>query len=234
MMFSVVCTTALQVGHRCAPAPISMAVSRSAAVLMASKYTDASGQEIKAALSAYMHYCQERRAPLTASLKASMGTSFANTMVLLATHHPPPTTLSRRPPTPLRRAALITQVMKELGAEWKRLDAATKARYEDVATADKARFDVAFASNPENANLKPTKKKKSSSGKPKALSAYMHFCAERRPGLTAALKAKLGAEFQNKLVMVNLGTERRELSDAGKAKFVQMAEAQKAELAAQM
>lgn len=205
MMFSVVCTTALQVGHRCAPAPISMAVSRSAAVLMASKYTDASGQEIKAALSAYMHYCQERRAPLTASLKASMGTSFANTMV-----------------------------MKELGAEWKRLDAATKARYEDVATADKARFDVAFASNPENANLKPTKKKKSSSGKPKALSAYMHFCAERRPGLTAALKAKLGAEFQNKLVMVNLGTEWRELSDAGKAKFVQMAEAQKAELAAQM
>ena len=31
--------------------------------------------------------------------------------------------------------------MKELGAEWKRLDAATKARYADVATADKARFE---------------------------------------------------------------------------------------------
>merc|ERR1719174_2997413 len=116
--------------------------------------------------------------------------------------------------------------MKELGAEWKRLDAATKARYADVATADKARSD------PENAKLKPGKKKKSS-GKPKALSAYMHFCAERRPGLTAALKTKLGAEFQNKLVMVNLGSEWRELSDAGKAKFVAMAEAQKAELAAQ-
>ena len=104
MMFSAVCTTALQVGHRCAPAPISTAVSRSAAVLMASKYTDASGQEIKAALSAYMHYCQERRAPLTASLKASMGASFANTMVYryppVATHH-----LTRRSPTPLRRAA---------------------------------------------------------------------------------------------------------------------------------
>ena len=38
--------------------------------------------------------------------------------------------------------------MKELGAEWKRLDAATKARYADVATADKARFDAEFASNP--------------------------------------------------------------------------------------
>lgn len=106
MMFSAVCTTAIQVGHRCAPAPISTAVSRrSAAVLMASKYTDASGQEIKAALSAYMHYCQERRAPLTASLKASMGASFANTMVLLAIHHSPPTTLTRRSPTPLKRAA---------------------------------------------------------------------------------------------------------------------------------
>ena len=104
----------------------------------------------------------------------------------------------------------ITQVMKELGAEWKRLDAATKARYADVATADKARFDAEFASNPENAKLKPGKKKKSS-GKPKALSAYMHFCAERRPGLTAALKTKLGAEFQNKMVMVNLMTLARTL-----------------------
>ena len=46
-------------------------------------------------------------------------------------------------------------------------------------------------------------------------------------------QTKLGAEFQNKLVMVNLGSEWRELSDAGKAKFVAMAEAQKAELAAQ-
>merc|ERR1712166_914027 len=54
---------------------------------------------------------------------------------------------------------------------------------------------------------------KASSGGPKALSAYMHFCSERRPGLTAALKTKLGAEFQNKLVMVNLGSEWRELSD---------------------
>ena len=52
-------------------------------------------------------------------------------------------------------------------------------------------------------------------------------------GLTAALKTKLGAEFQNKMVMVNLGSEWRELSEAGKAKFVAMAEAQKAELAAQ-
>lgn len=94
------------------------------------------------------------------------------------------------------------------------------------------RYDAAVASNPENESVKPTKKRAKSSG-PKALSAYMHFCSDRRPGLTAALKAQLGAEFQNKLVMVNLGSEWRELSDAGKSKFVQMAEAQKAEMAAQ-
>ena len=96
--------------------------------------------------------------------------------------------------------------------------------------ARQARFDAAVASNPENAKMKPTKKKASSGG-PKALSAYMHFCSERRPGLTAALKTKLGAEFQNKLVMVNLGSEWRELSEDGKAKFVKIAEAQKADLA---
>mgnify|MGYP001992889119 CR=1 FL=1 len=119
MMFSAVCTTALQVGHRCAPAPVSTAVSRSSPVFMASKYTDASGQEIKSALSAYMHFCQERRAPLTATLKASMGASFANTMV-----------------------------MKELGAEWKVLDATSKERFAGVATSDKVRSSVPVPARP--------------------------------------------------------------------------------------
>jgi len=203
-MFAAVCTTALQVGHRCAPVAVSMAVSRSSPVSMASRYTDASGQEIKTALSAYMHFCQERRAPLTATLKASQGASFKNTMV-----------------------------MKELGAEWKVLDSANKERFSEKASSDKARFDAAVASNPENKSVKgPSKKAKSSKG-PQALSAYMHFCNERRPGLTTVLKAQLGAEFKNKLVMVNLGSEWRKLSDDGKAKFVKMNEAQKADMASQ-
>ena len=96
-----------------------------------------------------------------------------------------------------------------------------------------ARFDAAVASNPENKSVKgPSKKAKSSKG-PQALSAYMHFCNERRPGLTTVLKAQFGAEFKNKLVMVNLGSEWRELSDDGKAKFVKMNEAQKADMASQ-
>ena len=47
-----------------------------------------------------------------------------------------------------------------------------------------------------------------------------------------ARQRELQQEFQNKLVMVNLGSEWRELSDDGKAKFVKIAEAQKADLAA--
>jgi len=68
--------------------------------------------------------------------------------------------------------------------------------------------------------------------KPKALSAYMHFCGERRASLTAELKAQLGGDFQNKKVMVVLGEEWRALGDTAKAKYVAMSEAQKAELAA--
>eukprot|EP00320_Phaeocystis_rex_P019627 CAMPEP_0119062442 /NCGR_PEP_ID=MMETSP1178-20130426/6021_1 /TAXON_ID=33656 /ORGANISM="unid sp, Strain CCMP2000" /LENGTH=170 /DNA_ID=CAMNT_0007043723 /DNA_START=201 /DNA_END=713 /DNA_ORIENTATION=- len=168
---------------------------------MATLYTDANGQEIKKALSAYMHFCQERRAPLTATLKASLGASFANTMV-----------------------------MKELGAEWKALDSASKERFSQKAASDKERYDKAVASNPENNSLKP-KKKKAKASKPKAPSAYMLFCADRRPAVTAALKASKGADFQNKMVMVQLGAEWRELSDDGKASFVEKAEAVKASLA---
>lgn len=101
-----------------------------------------------------------------------------------------------------------------------------------VHTPSQARFDAAFASNPENAAAKPKKRKDSSSGKPKALSAYMHFCGERRASLTAELKAQLGGDFQNKKVMVVLGEEWRALGDTAKAKYVAMSEAQKAELAA--
>ena len=74
---------------------------------MASRYTDASGQEIKPSLSAYMHFCQERRAPLTATLMASFGASFKSIMV-----------------------------MKELGAEWKVLDSANKERLSEKAWVD--------------------------------------------------------------------------------------------------
>ena len=63
-----------------------------------------------------------------------------------------------------------------------------------------------------------------------ALSAYMHFCAERRPSLTEELKAQLGAEFKYTLVMTKLGGEWRGVGD--KSKYEAMAAADKASKAA--
>jgi len=198
-MVGATTVAALQVGQRC-----PMVHTSRAAVSMAAKYTDVSGADIKPAVSAYMHFCSERRTDLTGELKASMGASFAN-----------------------------TAVMKELGAEWKKLDAATVARFKATAEQDKTRFDAAVASNPENAKVSTKRSSKASSdGKKKPLSSYMHFCADRRTSLTAELKASLGAGFANKMVMVKLGEEWRALDDGAKAKYVAMAEAQKAELAA--
>jgi hypothetical protein len=156
-----------------------------AEIVMAAKMTDASGAEIKSALSAYMHFCNERRAGLTAELKASMGNSFKN-----------------------------TAVMSGLGAEWKQLGETQKERFAEMAVQDKARFDAAVASNP--ANAKAPKKQ----GK---LSAYMHFCADRRSSLTAELKASMGEMFKQPAVMSALGAEWKQLDATAKARFEQMA-----------
>ena len=158
------------------------------------KPTDANGVEIKAALSSYMHFCAERRPSLTSELKASMGAAF---------NYP--------------------AVMSQLGSEWKQLSDSEKMRFESMATADKVRYDAAFASNPANAELKKGKRKKRASTGPKKLSAYMHCCAERRPSLTAELKASMGAAFKNPAVMTALGAEWRVLDPASKARFEQMA-----------
>ena len=147
---------------------------------------DANGNEIKAALSSYMHFCAARRPAITAQLKATMGSSFKNPAVMTA-----------------------------LGAEWKRLNPGDKAPFEALAAADKARYNAAVASNP--ANQKPKR-----SG-PKKLSAYMHFCKQRRPTITAELKASMGTSFRNPAVMTALGAAWKQLSEAEKAPFVAMA-----------
>ena len=61
---------------------------------------------------------------------------------------------------------------------------------------DKARYDAAL-----KAAGVLTKAEKKAQGPKRPLSAYMHFCAERRPSLTEELKAQLGAE-------VHVGAER--------------------------
>ena len=83
-------------------------------IVCAEKPTDSAGNPIKAALSPYMHFCAERRPSLTAELKASMGADFKNTLV-----------------------------MSSLGAEWKKLGDGDKAKFAQVAAADKQRYDTA-------------------------------------------------------------------------------------------
>ena len=68
------------------------------------KYTDAAGNPIKAALSAYMHFCNDERATVTAEQKRLAGDSFKQTLV-----------------------------MTKLGALWRELPDAQKATYNQKA-----------------------------------------------------------------------------------------------------
>ena len=88
---------------------------------MAAKPTDADGNEIKAAMSGWMLFCNNRRTALTAELKASMGAEFKTTAVLTG-----------------------------LGAEWKALSEGDKAPFSALAIQDKERYESALASNPAN------------------------------------------------------------------------------------
>ena len=107
-------------------------------------------------------------------------------------------------------------VMKALGAEWGALDDSAKAPFVGLAAADKERYEAAVTSNP--ANTKPVSKG------PRKMSAYMHFCKERRPALTTELKASMGSTFKNTAVMVALGAEWKKIDASSKAKFQALAE----------
>ena len=61
-------------------APALRATARS--VALKAKYTDANGNPIKAALSAYMHFCNDERATVTAEQKRLAGDSFKQTLVM--------------------------------------------------------------------------------------------------------------------------------------------------------
>jgi hypothetical protein len=83
-------------------APALRATARS--VALKAKYTDANGNPIKAALSAYMHFCNDERATVTAQQKRLAGDSFKQTLV-----------------------------MTKLGALWRELPEAQKATYNQKA-----------------------------------------------------------------------------------------------------
>ena len=174
--------------------PVFSPASALRATTCVAQLTDSAGTPIKAALSSYMHFCQERRPGLTVELKAQHGEAFKQPLV-----------------------------MSTLGAEWKAIGAADKARFEAAAVADKQRYDAAVASNPANANVKGPKRKKAARSGPKKLSAYIHFCNERRESVTASLKASMGADFKYSAVMSALGAEWKTVDAASKSRFEEMA-----------
>ena len=49
---------------------------RNQALVCAEKLVDAAGNPIKGAMSAYMHFCGERRSSLTSELKTQLGADF--------------------------------------------------------------------------------------------------------------------------------------------------------------
>jgi HMG (high mobility group) box len=164
---------------------------------MMAKPIDAKGNEIKPAMSSYMHFCQERRPMVTQQLKAKLGAEFKQ-----------------------------VAVMSQLGTEWKALPDATKAKFTSMAKSDKTRYDAAFASNPDNASIKRgggTTRARKSTG-PKKLSAYLHFCAEKRSAKTEQLKASMGNAFKYSAVLSALGADWKVLDEASKIRFKQMAE----------
>ena len=67
---------------------------------------------------------------------------------------------------------------------------------------DKARYDAAL-----KAAGVLTKAEKKAQGPKRPLSAYMHFCAERRPSLTEELKAQLGADASIAVGPVGAGVQ---------------------------
>jgi len=91
-------------------APTLRAAPRSVAAR--AKYTAADGTPIKAALSAYMFFCNDARVRVTAEEKEKAGAAFKQTLV-----------------------------MTKLGALWRELPDAEKAGYQNQAKEDKVRYD---------------------------------------------------------------------------------------------
>ena len=118
-----------------------------------------------------------------------------------------------------------TMVMSALGSEWKSLGESERTRFSIAAEADRDRYE-AEAGRPKRKSANGPKRK-SANGPKRKLNAYMHFCVERRPAVTASL----GTEVKPPAVVSRLAADWRALDDAERVRFQQLA-AQPVEAAA--
>lgn len=118
-------------------------------------------------------------------------------------------------------------VMVRLAEKWQAADVKTKATYQTMSDNDKKRYLVDIETAGYSA---PEKKKKAQPKRPK--SAYLFFCAERRPSITAELKRSEGANFKSTMVLKVLGSEWQALTPGPRAKYQKMADDEKMKFAA--
>ena len=179
-------------------APALRATARS--VALKAKYTDANGNPIKAALSAYMHFCNDERATVTAEQKRLAGDSFKQTLVMTklgalwrelpeaqkATYNQKVATrcghqpvswvvdlhaIEAEAPHGIERRSYGVEARRcRAGVGRPKFDFHTQATYNAKAKEDKARYDAAL-----KAAGVLTKAEKKAQGPKRPLSARMHF-----------------------------------------------------------
>lgn len=116
----------------------------------------------------------------------------------------------------------VGMASQQMGWEWQELGKTKKKEYEKKAADLKKAYEAAIAADPSLGSTKKTKTRTTKEG-PKKLSAYMHFCKERRAAVTSELKASMGQEFKQPEVLKALGAEWKTLDPNSKARFTELA-----------
>lgn len=136
-----------------------------------------------------------------------------------------------------------TEIMKQLGAEWKELSPRKKEKYTAKAKEDKSRYDEELKdytrpSDDELAKLdvnkgKGTPGKRTRAKKPKdapkgPISAYLYYASDMRASVKEEVDEKTGeALYTGTAIAKELGRRWKELSDKQKKKWVKKSEADK-------
>jgi len=125
-------------------------------------------------------------------------------------------------------------ILSELGKRWRNLDPSDKVRFEEMAEADKARFDrekEIFLQDHDSLfneiKKKKKRKKKDPNAPKKARSAYILFVNDHRPNAIASLPA----DSKPTAIMSKVAEMWRECDEGTKNKYQSMAEKEKEDYA---
>jgi hypothetical protein len=112
------------------------------------------------------------------------------------------------------------EITKRVAASWKKLNAKQKRKYDNMAEEDKGRYEEeASTFNEEHPEVAKRRKRAKKNAPKKGRSAYLYFTMERRPQLKEENPDMVFGDL-TRLVAEEWG----DLSDAGKRKFVKLAD----------